>query len=151
MDNMIIRFYNQNRFIFWTIVVMIIIAISLLHVLNRTAESKSKQNTSDTNITTNKKLDENYSVISGKQLNTVTTALISEFIDYCNAGDIEKAYELLSDDCKELLYPDLQTFKDSYANKIFDTKKLYACQAMITDDDYHTYQINFTKDMLAQR
>ena len=156
MDNKIIRFYNQNRYLFWAIVVTIVGIVGLIHALNHNIEKQNEKNVQisaniNNNVVKNTNIDENYTVISGKKLNYVTTNIIKSFIEYCNTGEVEKAYQLLSDDCKEILYPDLETFTKQYVNRIFNSKKLFACQAMITDAEYHTYQINFTEDMLAKR
>lgn len=47
--------------------------------------------------------------------------IIDEFIYYCKENKIDKAYELLSDECKQVFYPTLDIFKVSYYNSIFDT------------------------------
>lgn len=148
MDNKIIRFYNQNRMLFWTIVLTIIAVIVLIHILNNFAETKIQQTEANTNIY-NQKTDPNYAIISQKNVNTAASNIINSFIEYCNDGKAENAYVLLSDDCKEVLYPTFEEFSKKYYDKIFNTKKLFKAQAMISNNGWYTYQINFTEDILA--
>ena len=154
MNNRLVSFYNQNRYLIWIIVLIIAAIIILLRVLNGFVEKKQVQeaidNLSDNN-TAVRKLDENYSVMTGYKMDNDTGDIIEDFIDYCNEGDIEQAYKLLSDDCKNLLYPDLNSFKENYYDVIFATKKLYSSQAMINTKGYYIYQISFREDILATR
>ena len=150
MDNKLIRFYNQNRKLFWVIVITIIAVIVLIHVLNAFVKSKNEQERTQESITKIQSIEEsnNYSVISNKQLDVGMSQEINEFIDCCNNGEIDNAYNLLSNDCKEILYPDVESFKNNYYNKIFSSKKLYAYQAMYIKDNLYTYKIDFTEDIL---
>ena len=68
---------------------------------------------------TTKQTEKNYSVISKKQLDDQMGQIIIKFIDYCNSGEINSAYELLSDDCKQILFPSIESFLNNYYNRIF--------------------------------
>lgn len=149
--NRIIRWYNKNRKIFWLTIVVVIIVISVPRALNEYAKSKKDVSSSvnNTTIYSNK----NYSIISEKNIeeekNTKNTTLIDEFIKYCNNGNIKEAYEILSNECKELLYPTLNDFKDKYYNNIFQNKKSYDVQAWFSSGSYYTYKINLKEDILS--
>lgn len=146
--NKFIRFYNQNRYMIWLIVLIIVAIISLIQILDNFAYKKNdmKPKDDEETITT---INKNYSVLTGKNVKKETSKIIDDFISYCNNKEIEKAYELLSKECKEILYPSLEDFTKNYYNLIFDSKKSYACQAWITNKNLYTYRIDFTKDMLA--
>ncbi len=75
--------------------------------------------------------------------------IIKDFIDYCNSNRIEDAYNLLTEECKELLYPTIQDFEKNYYNTLFSTKKEYNLQSYINDNEYHTYQVRFIEDVLS--
>ena len=75
--------------------------------------------------------------------------VVDEFIEFCNNGQIENAYEMLSEECKKNIYPSLEDFTKKYYNKIFSKKRAYNCQAWISQGITHTYRIDFTEDMLA--
>ena len=149
MDNWIIRFYNQNRKLFWTVILTIIAVIALIQILNKFAEKKINLQGANRDITYNRKKDPNYAIISENKVDSTASNVISFFINYCNNGRIQNAYDLLSDDCKEVLYPSLEKFIDSYYNKVFKTKKLYKVQALVTNENTYTFQIDFTEDILA--
>ena len=151
MDNKLIRFYNQNRMMFWTIILTIAAVIILIHVLNNFLSEQQSNNMSAQIEMENYsiKTDKDYSVITGKKINSEISEIIDLFINYCNNGNVTEAYALLSNDCKNLLYPTIEKFKEDYYSKIFNTKKLFKAQAMFSNDGVYTYQISFTEDILA--
>ena len=148
MDNKLIRFYNQNRHMIWIIVLSVIAVISLIYIVNNYIE-KSSSYTNNTAEVYNKKTDRNYSVITEEKVGTKISSIIDVFINNCNSGHVQEAYSILSDECKNILYPTEEDFTKNYYNKIFNSKKLYAKQAWITSGNLYTYRINFTEDILA--
>ena len=81
--------------------------------------------------------DDSYSVITenrnNSNINKVNVNIIDNFIEYCNNGNVKEAYDLLSSDCKESKYPNVDIFTNNYYNKIFETSKTYTVQAWISD------------------
>lgn len=75
--------------------------------------------------------------------------LVNTFLEYCNSKKVEEAYELLSDTCKNEVYPDIETFKTNYYNTIFDIKRECNLQAWITTSDYIVYKIRYSNSMLS--
>ena len=76
--------------------------------------------------------------------------LVSEFVEYCNNGETEDAYNLLTDDCKEKLYPTLSSFNDNYYNIIFaDGSKEFNLQSWVSDGSYNTYRVRFIDDIIS--
>lgn len=75
--------------------------------------------------------------------------VIKNFMDFCNSGKIESAYGLISDICKEELFPSIDDFKNNYYSKIFTSKKDYNLQSWINEYNYHTYRIKFLEDILS--
>ena len=148
--NRLIKFYNQNRYIIWVVVLMLVEIIALIQILNNFAFKKNSikdainQNTNAPNT-----INKNYSLVTGKEVKDEVSQIIDEFINYCNNQEVEKAYELLSDECKEVLYPSLEIFTKSYYDKLFSEKKTYLYQAWITNNDKYTYKVDFIDDMLA--
>lgn len=150
--NRIIRWYNKNRKIFWVIVFIAIIVINLPRVLNEYAKDKKEKSSSISNNTTTYG-NKSYSVISEEtvkeEVNTENTNIINSFIDFCNNGNIEKSYQILSKNCKEKLYPTINEFADKYYNKIFNNKKSYEMQAWVSNGNYYTYKVNLKEDILS--
>ena len=72
--------------------------------------------------------------------------IINKFMEYCNEGSIEKAYNLLSDDCKEVLFETKEDFKDNYYDSIFNKEtKLYTVENWTSN----TYKVNISNNILA--
>lgn len=146
--NKLIRFYNQNRHMVWVVILSIAAVIALIQLLDNFAyeQNIAKQNNSTTNKSN---INYNYSVITEKEVKSNVAEIIEAFLENCNNGQVEEAYKMLSDECKAILYPSIEDFKEKYYNKIFSEKKSYIYQAWITQNDTYTYRIDFTEDMLA--
>ena len=107
--NKFIRFYNQNRHIVWIIILSIIAFIAIIQILDNFAYEKNNSN-ENINNSNNSSINYNYSVITEKEVSSNVSEIIDEFIEYCNNGQVEDAYEMLSDECKIILYPTLEDF-----------------------------------------
>lgn len=152
----LIRFYNQNRKKIIRIILVIVFIFILIQVLNVLAKnnffSKKSINNAiynneqvNTNVLNSKK-----SVISGKDIPTdklqKETDIINDFLDYCNSGNIESSYELLTDECKEEMYPTIDDFKRIYYIPTFNyEKKLYTLENW----NDNIYQVRITGDILS--
>ena len=149
--NRFIRWYNKNRKMFWLIVVIAIIISSLPRILNEYAKDKKDVSSSIVNTTTSN--NEDFAIITGEEvkeeIRKENKNIINDFVEFCNSGDIEKAYQLLSEECKEKLYPTIEEFEENYYNKIFDNIKTYSIQSWITEGNYYTYKVNLKEDILS--
>lgn len=149
--NRFIRWYNKNRKVIWLTIVISIIAISIPRALNEYVKSKNDVSSSINNTTTYS--NSNYSIISGEtvkeETNKENTSIINTFIEYCNDGKIKEAYDILSDECKNILYPTQEDFETKYYNNIFQNKKTYDIQAWFSATGYYTYKINLKEDILS--
>ena len=147
MLNKIIRYYNQNRKRVWIAILVIVFAIVLLQALNHITKNKngsSSNSTSDTAI-----YQPDKSLVTGGSVSKKTyekqSTLIDKFIENCNEGKIEEAYSLLSDDCKSVLYPSLESFTNNYYKQVFTEKRDYSIENWAGN----TYRVNMTHDLLA--
>ena len=70
--------------------------------------------------------------------------LISKFIQYCNTNEIDKAYDLLSDECKKEKYKTKEEFLQKYIYKFF---YINICEDEILKEE-DRYIIYLTQDML---
>lgn len=156
--NKFIRWYNQNREVFITGVIVCALIIIIIHVLNGIAaeDNKRKKNelsnrNSSTNSTTISEIDT--SAITGEKM-TETQAkqnsdVIKTFVNYCNNKEMEKAYNMLSDECKETIYPDISTFKKNYYDTIFTIYRMYNLENWYNSRTSSTYYIAYIEDVLA--
>lgn len=145
--NRIRRFFNQNRRTIFVVIIFIVFFIIIIQLLNKQAEKSLKEQKAIANIQTESK--PNKSAISGYETNENIYAtyknIISNFVEYCNNKEVQKAYELISTDCKEELYPTVQDFKESYYDKIFKNKRTFSMQNW----DGQIYIVRYTEDILA--
>lgn len=154
MFNKLRRYYNQNRTKIWRIVGIIAFIIILIQLanyisgisLNNENNKKQKNTISKTELQTE-------SIISdtkiGEKTATNNNEAIEKFVNYCNEGDINSAYNMLTDECKEVCYKSIDDFKNYYYNQIFTGKKLYTKENWYSDDNLVTYRVVFTNDILA--
>ena len=66
------------------------------------------------------------SVVTGEEITSSQVTMleyVNQFVDLCNAQQVEEAYNLLSDECKEEVYPSLDSFRTNYYNAIFNGQK----------------------------
>lgn len=142
------KFYNQNRHMVWVIILVIIAIIALIHILNNfAANTNNYYNNTTTNITNTD--NKNYSVITENEVKSEVSKIIDEFINYCNNQETKKAYSLLSDECKKVLYPTLEDFIEKYYEKLFTSRITYSYQAWMSSKGKYTYKVDFVESMLA--
>ena len=147
------EFYNQNRYMIWIIILILVAIIVLIQILNsfiskrNDLEESNKQNT--VIKSSNNNINENYSVITGQEVKKEVSQVIDDFVYCCNNNEPEKAYALLSDECKKALYPTLDDFITKYYQKLFKGNITYLYQSWITYNNKYTYKIDFIEDMLA--
>ena len=129
--NSIIRLYNQNRRMFWGIIFSValigMILWRFIYLIFPTRENVVYQeqpqvNTSNFNTV---ELTSEKSAVTGNRtsINQDKISLIDLFYSHCNSGKIQDAYGLISDDCKEEMYPEIKAFQEAYFVPIFRNGK----------------------------
>lgn len=138
----IIKFFKRNgRTIFIVLVVWIIILVINFFVGKIEIEPEK-----DTNYRPHEPVMENGEV--PENLKDPIEELIGKFVDYCNNKDYENAYNLLSKDCQENIYPDMDLFKE-YVDSIFVNKKMYNIKNFSNKDNKYIYNVSILNDILA--
>lgn len=163
MINRIIRYYNQNRKAIIIFIISVAFVIFLVQSLNNMVVEKNQSIINQQKVTSNQVAsstnnDKNSGVVQTNNINnnvvnntkpelTGTKKTIDEFVQYCNAGEIEKAYNLLTDDCKKIIFPNIEKFKNEYYNKIFTNKKIYSTEKSIYGNSI--LKITYYDDILS--
>ena len=154
----LIRFFNQNKNQIIKIGVFIIFLFIILQLLNKLAQIKNKEsienltvsNTSSTTQSDNKGLISNKSAVNGGEVSKENlknaTDTIYEFVDYCNKQEIEKAYNLITEECKKQMYPTLDSFKNAYYGDVFNGKQRTCTIENWVND---IYKVRMGEDILA--
>lgn len=146
----------ENRYVIFVIIFAVILALYFIRILNENAKEKNRKKSievQNTVIEEAKKDVSNKPIISTieipKEQKQNNTKIIDEFITYCNEQEIQKAYDLLTQECKEEIFAsNIQYFKANYVDKIFKTKKVYTIQDWIISNRY-TYKVTIVDDMLS--
>lgn len=73
--------------------------------------------------------------------------LIETYFNYCQNKEYENAYNMVSDNCKNIYFNSLDSFKE-YVDIIFDQEKLYYIQNYSNYDNYYIYQIRIFDNIM---
>ncbi len=127
--------------------ILILIAISAGVVFSSLGKKEVIEDTSKKEVYNPSK-----TVISGSDISEQEFKeednLINKFVDFCNKNDFKSAYNLLTDDCKSNLYPNLDSFINKYCKYIFQSQKEYNMQSWINKGKFNTYRVRFIEDFL---
>lgn len=152
----LLRYWNQNKrkilitiAVIALIIIIIQIANSVIKRRNEKDRNEIKQGTVANDIT-----KPNESIISQDKLTEKETKensdFIEQFVSFCNQKKADDAYRLLSDDCKNELYPTKELFISNYMNQIFEETVNYELQLWYTVSNCYTYRITYNKGNLLQ-
>ena len=154
----LVRFFNQNR---KTIIIVVIVVISIFIMLgiandylrksneekNKNAYNEIQKQIKESNTGVK---NQDFDLSGTKKSNSTLKSdrqVIEQFVKYCNDNDIENAYNMLTDECKESLYPKENSFKKDYFSKMFDGDET---EVIIESWNDSTYLVKFQTDILAK-
>ena len=158
MKKSLAEWYIKNKSKIWTVIVCIIVIVLINRLLvfiakkNNDKQSNIIYNNSQTEqkpVYNSVSLESTQSATLGEDMNEYQTELlgtIDQFITYCNEQKVEDAYNLLSDDCKNELYPSVNDFKNSYYNKVFNGKRK---NVSIENWSGNIYKVDINDDALS--
>ena len=148
--------YHNNKTKIWLILGIIIFVYVIIRMFN--AQIK-KENEEKINNGTN----QNFQVttyLPSSQTSVMTnssttkenvkkdTEIIKNFIDFCNDNNIEEAYNLLSQQCKDELYKNINDFYNKYYKNIFNEKKSYDIENWASSKNI-TYKVKYLNDIMS--
>lgn len=146
-----------NRYKILAVIIAIILFLCVIQVLNNIfktqIEEENKKVLEASNVIQPSYTPEK-TLISGddvpKEEQKENSNIIDSFIKYCNEKEVENAYNLLTEECKEQIFnSSIENFKKNYIEEIFNEKKIYSMQSWITSANMYTYQVHISSDMLA--
>lgn len=149
--------YQRNKAVIWFIVAVVVLFILVMNNMDKvskTIRGSSNTTTTSGSVSNDEKMaeivsgsDDNYSEIyeKTKELHMSKEDCIKFFVQLCNSGKVDTAYEYLTDACKETLYPTKQSFIDAYYSVIFKISK----ECDITEVKNDTYRVKLLNDKIA--
>ena len=162
MGRKIAEWYINNKTKVLTaifIIVVIILVSIIVNFLNTLQLNKSQTNTeANVNVQENNAPIGNFtdiyvegteSVVTGENTSSSQVTIIdtiNQFVQLCNEGNVNEAYNMLSDECKEEVYPSLDSFRNNYYNVIFNgQKKNISVENWVNS----IYKVTFQNDALS--
>lgn len=148
--------YHNNKTKIWLILGIIIFVYVIIRMFN--AQIK-KENEEKINNGTN----QNFQVttyLPSSQTSVMTnssttkenvkkdTEIIKNFIDFCKDNNIEEAYNLLSQQCKDELYKNINDFYNKYYKNIFNEKRSYDIENWASSKNI-TYKVKYLNDIMS--
>lgn len=153
--NNIIRYWNRNRRRIIAGIAAIVLLIVIVQVLDEIAKKQRQEKNNLISMLANEQKEDlpTESIIGGATVSKDTTKsnieIIESFIEKCNNGQIEEAYEMLTDDCKEVLFTTEENFKKGYYDMIFKNKKIANIENFISREKRYTYRVTLYEDILS--
>lgn len=159
----IVRIYNKNRRIIWTWIIIAIFVIIMVNALNQMYLNNSKKLMEESaeqqvelNETENPSEVVDYEeaaqsltvggAVNKEERNEIQGTL-EKFIQHVTSGQIEQAYELLTEKCKKIEYPSIESFEKNYCHDL--EQKTYDFQSWSSTRDLYIYQVRYYNDMLS--
>lgn len=150
--NKIIRIWNQNRRKIIIIALVVVFFFIILQALNQMAKNNIEKNNAKQENTEKENLP-TQSIITGEVVKEETTKInvdvIGTFVEACNSGNTQEAYSLLTDECKNALFPTVEDFINNYYNIIFTEKRTIKIENYKNSSTTNTYLVTFYKDILS--
>ena len=155
--NRLVRFYNQNRKAILAGIIAIIFIIAIIQVLNNVSKENLRRQAIQNQNVVNNTSENNYKEQTNALLSNgnitekekqESAKVVDTFLSHCVNGEIEEAYDLISNDCKKIFYPSLDAFRVQYYEDIFIGNKKYDFQ-LWSGVDGNIYQIKIHDDLLA--
>lgn len=153
--NQLKSYYNQNRKKIWGFIIIIAFLFTLLQLVNYFAKVQNEK-TIQQAIYNESTLDNSVNSVNGtntsQNYNNQTskketeTDTIKKFASYCNKKDLENAYNMITNECKDQMFNNLETFERLYYNSAFENKTK---EVVIENWSNHTYLVYFKESALA--
>ena len=153
----LLRYYNQNKLKVWIIILAIVLGYALLQVLNsaignqNTEEKNNEQETTSNNVVSYR--NESESMVTGGSVSDLYSdeigAFINQFFTYCVNHEPQRAYEMVSNNTKQLLYQTESLFEKNYYENRFSGNKQFSFQSWSRTDGLYIYQVRIFDNMLA--
>lgn len=145
------RFIDQNRKLIGygiLIIFMILFAIKSLNAYYEKDAQRKKTEilNNETNKSTQTTVEE--PIISSVENDSIKKAM-SSFVNYCNNREIENAYKMLTDECKEAMFPTQDYLRQTYIEKIYNIDRKYEMVKWSEDGDKTTYLVKLYGDLLS--
>lgn len=154
--------YNANRKKIWVAIGIIAALIAITQFFNFLVSRTNNDENNKTNISneisikeqikneTNVDVESTTSPITGQTVSEKKlkedASIIGQFMEFCNSGNTQEAYNLLSENCKNNVFNTLEQFEQGYYQYVFGGEtKIYT----ILNWEGNTYRVDIMENMLS--
>lgn len=152
-------FYYNNKEKVWATIGMIIFVIAIIQILNNIIKTKNEKEFSNMNQSISNQRNETTlpsgtsgiisdSTVSESKLKE-DTEIIEAFVNFGNTNNVEGAYNLLSQDCKNEMFQTIDRFYEFYFKDVFSEKRSYNLETWTNTSSRVTYRIKYLNDIMA--
>lgn len=156
---MIIKDSNLRTYLFsirykiLAVVIAVILLLLCIQMLNEFAKNELEERKKAQTTQTQNVYKPEQTVIVGdsvpKEKQKENETIIGTFIRYCNEGQIQNAYNLLTKECQEeVFFSNITNFENNYVKKNFQSQKTYNLQSWYNGLG-QTYQVRILEDILS--
>lgn len=143
----------ESRYVIFAIIFAIVLVLYVIQMVNNNIKQENSLQNNQMQNTVEQKDPTSKPVITGNEVKQETkeanTKVIEQFIAYCNNKEIEQAYGLLTNECKEeLFFSNIEYFRKNYVDKIFTNKKMISIQSWVSGYK-NTYRVTIQDDILS--
>ena len=144
------RFYYKNKSKILKIAIFVIFILLIIQVINYLVKTTDKKEKYNNNVEYEEdNIVSNVSSLTGNEVDSEKlekdSNVMKKFLDLCNEKNFEEAYNLLTDECKEVMFKTYDIFKRTYCDEIFAERKNYKIENWIGN----TYKVRIYEDPLA--
>ncbi len=153
----LLRYWRQNKRKILITIGVIAFVIFIIQFFNAiVGENLKRENEENKNTA---KIDQSVNPIkiitSNIKISNETAeengGLIKQFVEYCNQKKYQEAFNLLSSSCqKEVFNNNVNYFKQSYVDNIFNTNKSYNILLWSASNMSYTYQVKYCDNNLLE-
>ena len=133
-------FVNYGKLLFYIIGVIAIFFI-FLNALNNYAARKNRKAAQEKAV----QQEINIKKRSDLEKENIKKGYILAFINHCMNGNIQEAYNMLTENCKNEKYKTINEFKSNYIDTLFNVK----IEEYRIENENEIYTIYLTEDMLV--
>lgn len=139
----IINFFKKH----WKKILLILAVWAVVLVINYFVGKMDEWNFEiDTNYKPHEAIMDNDEV--PEKLRDPIAELIADFVENCNSKNYETAYNMLSEECRNAIYPNIELFK-TYVDYVFDGDKIHNIQNFSNKNNTYIYNVTILEDILA--
>ena len=137
-------FFRKNKFRIFILIIVLSVIITVNKYLGKMKEIEPPK--------TNYPPDT--AVLTGDEIKSIKTKntleeKINGYMDACGNKDYQTAYDMLSDECKEICFKKNISFFKEYIDSIYDKNKVYSIQDYSNKNNVYVYKVTISEDILA--